>query len=77
MRWITVSLGLLLPLASLAQTPTLAPELAVLVGSYRLTYQPDSTDAGMRTEFFRLRLGNKLSCFESKAQLFFDMVCQA
>jgi GLPGLI family protein len=69
MRWITVSLGLLLPLASLAQTPTLAPELAVLVGSYRLTYQPDSTNPATRTDIQYLLLGKTLSRFTSRATL--------
>jgi hypothetical protein len=78
MPWLYFSGICLLALASLAQTaPTLLADQARVECLYRLTHQPDSTDARMRTEFFRLRLGNKLSCFESKAQLFFDMVCQA
>ena len=55
-----------------AQTPALAPEPAVLVGTYRLTYQPDSTDPARRTETLYLLLGKTLSKFESRGELALD-----
>jgi GLPGLI family protein len=64
--------GCLLPLASPAQTPALVPEPAVLVGTYRLSYQPDSTDPARRTETLYLLLGKTLSKFESRGELAFD-----
>jgi GLPGLI family protein len=72
MRWITVSLSLLLPLASLAQTPALAPEPAVLVGTYRLSYQPDSTNPAKRSEILYLLVGKTLSKFQSRGEQAFD-----
>ena len=54
---------------TLAQTPALAPQSAVLVGTYRLTYQPDSTDPTTRTDMQCLLLGKTLSRFTSWATL--------
>jgi GLPGLI family protein len=68
MRWTTFFLSLLAPLASFAQTPTMAPEPAILVGTYRLTYQPDSTDSTKRSDIFYLLLGKTLSKFQSRGE---------
>jgi GLPGLI family protein len=54
---------------ALAQSPALAPEPAVLVGTYRLTYQPDSTNSATRTDLMCLLLGKTLSRFTSRATL--------
>ncbi|MDJ0365447.1 hypothetical protein QMK33_09800 [Hymenobacter sp. H14-R3] len=51
-----------------AQTPTLAPEPAALVGTYRLTYQPDSTNPARRSDIFYLLLGKTLSKFQSRGE---------
>ena len=51
-----------------AQTPTLAPEPALLVGTYRLSYQPDSTDPAKRTDILYLLLGKTLSKFQSQGE---------
>jgi len=65
---------LLLALATLpglraaAQTPALAPEPAVLVGTYRLSYQPDSTNPTKRADIFYLLLGKTLSKFQSRGE---------
>ncbi|MGI4762538.1 MAG: GLPGLI family protein [Janthinobacterium lividum] len=59
-------------LATTAQTPALAPEPAVLVGTYRLTYQPDSTNPTTRTDIHYLLLGKTLSRFTSRATLASD-----
>lgn len=72
--------GSLLPLAlaglashqAAAQTPPLAPEPAVLVGTFRLTYQPDSTDPAKRSEILYLLLGKTLSKFQSRGEQAFD-----
>lgn len=78
MRRLLLAAGCLLPLASRAQTaPALPPDQARVECRYRLTYRPDSTTQATRTEQFRLRLGSKVSCFESKAQLFFDSAATA
>lgn len=53
---------------ALAQTPALAPEPAVLVGTYRLSYQPDSTDPARRSDIFYLLLGKTLSKFQSRGE---------
>jgi GLPGLI family protein len=53
---------------ALAQTPALAPEPAVLVGTYRLSYQPDSTDPARRADIFYLLLGKTLSKFQSRGE---------
>jgi len=55
--------------AASAQAPALpATEPAVLVVTYRLTYQPDSTDKTTRSEPMVLLLGKNLSKFESQRQ---------
>jgi len=54
--------------AAQAQAPTLAPEPAALVGTYRLTYQPDSTNPAKRTDIFYLLLGKTLSRFQSRGE---------
>ncbi|AMR26019.1 hypothetical protein A0257_02155 [Hymenobacter psoromatis] len=60
------------PAAAQAPTPPLVPEAATLVGTYRLTYQPDSTDAKTRTEILYLWLGKTLSLFESQGKFASD-----
>jgi len=57
-----------------AQTPALAPEPAVLVGTYRLTYQPDSANSAKRTEVLYLLLGKTLSKFQSRGEQAFDSI---
>ena len=52
-------------LTATAQTPAPAAEPVVLIGTYRLTFQPDSTDPAKRTETMVLTLGKTLSKFES------------
>lgn len=73
--------GLLCGLSTLAAeaqpTAPLLADQARAEAHYRLTYRPDSTSPATRTEQFRLRLGGRLSCFESKAQLFFDSAATA
>jgi GLPGLI family protein len=64
-----LTLATLPGLRAAAQAPTLAPEPAVLVGTYRLTYQPDSTDPTTRTDMQCLLLGKTLSRFTSRATL--------
>jgi len=54
--------------AAQAQAPTLAPEPAALVGTYRLTYQPDSTNPAKRTDILYLLLGKTLSRFQSRGE---------
>ena len=68
---ILLILGSLCSLLAAAQAPTppLTPEPAALVGTYRLTYQPDSTDPAKRTDILYLWLGKTLSKFESRAKL--------
>jgi len=53
---------------ALAQTPALAPEPAVLVGTYRLSYQPDSSNPAKRADIFYLLLGKTLSKFQSRGE---------
>lgn len=57
-----------------AQTPALASEPAVLVATYRLTYQPDSTNPAKRSEMMYLLLGKTLSKFESRGEQAFDSI---
>jgi GLPGLI family protein len=57
-----------------AQTPALAPERAVLVGTYRLTYQIDSTNPAKRSEILYLLLGKTLSKFQSRGEQAFDSI---
>lgn len=59
-------------LLTTAQTPALAPEPAVLVGTYRLTYQPDSTNPAKRSEILYLLLGKTLSKFQSRGEQALD-----
>lgn len=54
--------------AAQAQAPALAPEPAVLVGTYRLSYQPDSTNPATRTDILYLLLGKTLSKFQSRGE---------
>jgi GLPGLI family protein len=68
MRKLLLTFSGLLPLAGLAQTPPIVPEPAVLVGTYRLTYQPDSTDPAKRSDIFYLLLGKTLSRFQSRGE---------
>lgn len=67
-----LALAALPSLLARAQTPALAPEPAVLVGTYRLTYQIDSTTATKRSETLYLLLGKTLSKFESRGEQAFD-----
>jgi hypothetical protein len=62
------ALGIVFGYAAQAQAPTLAPEPAVLVGTYRLTYQPDSTNPAKRTDILYLLLGKTLSKFQSRGE---------
>ena len=67
-----------LPLTSLAQSaPALPPDTARLEGIYRLTYRPDSTAPATRTEAMCLRLGSRLSRFETSNALFIDSTITA
>ena len=50
----------------------LAPEPAVRMGTYRLTYQLDSTNSTKRTDILYLLLGKTLSKFESRGEQAFD-----
>lgn len=52
--------------------PPLTPEPAALAATYRLTYQPDSTDPAKRSEILYLLLGKTLSKFESRGEQAFD-----
>jgi len=61
----------LLALGATAQTPPTS-EPASLVGTYRLTYQPDSTNPATRTELLYLLLGKTQSQFESQGKRAFD-----
>ena len=54
------------PAAAQAPTPPPASEAATLVGTYRLTYQPDSTNPAPRSEIMYLLLGKTLSQFHSQ-----------
>ena len=56
------------PALAQAPTPPLPPEPATLLATYRLTYQPDSTDPATRTDLLYLWLGKGLSLFESQAK---------
>ena len=58
--------------AAQAPTPPLTPEPAALVGTYRLTYQPDSTDPARRTDILYLLLGKTLSRFQSRGEQLID-----
>lgn len=60
-----------------AQTPALAPEPAVLVGTYRLTYQLDSANPAKRSEILYLLLGKSLSKFQSRGEMAFDSIVGA
>ena len=61
-----------------AQSPALpAPEPATLVGTYRLTFQPDSTDKTTRSEPMLLLLGKNLSLFESRGKHLSDSMLLA
>jgi GLPGLI family protein len=62
---------------ALAQTPALVPEPAVLVGTYRLSYQPDSTDPARRADIFYLLLGKTLSKFQSRGEQAADSLLAA
>ena len=78
MRKLLLASSCLLPLASLGQTaPALPADQARVECRYRLTYQPDSTDAKTRTEMLRLQIGSKLSRCENQATLFMDSVVTA
>jgi GLPGLI family protein len=57
-----------------AQTLPLTPEPAVLVGTYRLTYQIDSTNSAKRSEILYLLLGKTLSKFQSRGEQAFDSI---
>ena len=48
------------------KSQTLTSEPVVLVCTYRLTYQPDSTAKYLRTEYMNLSLGKNISKFESQ-----------
>jgi GLPGLI family protein len=63
-----VALAALSGFSAMAQMPALSPEPAVLVGTYRLTYQMDSTNLTKRSDIFYLLLGKKLSKFESRGE---------
>lgn len=63
-----LTLAALPGLSAVAQTPALAPEPAVLVGTYRLSYQPDSTNPTKRSDIFYLLVGKTLSKFESRGE---------
>ena len=63
--------------AAQAPTPPLAPEPAALVGTYRLTYQPDSTAPAKRTDILYLWLGKTLSLFESRGKFAGDSMVNA
>jgi len=68
----------LLPLSSYAaQAPALAPEPAVLVATYRLSYQPDSTNPAKRADIFYLLLGKTLSKFQSRGEQAADSLLAA
>jgi GLPGLI family protein len=69
-----LALAALTGFSATAQTPTLAPEPAVLVGTYRITYQLDSTNSAKRTEILYLLLGKTLSKFESRGELAADSI---
>lgn len=60
------------PAAAQAPTPPLAPEAATLVGTYRLTYRPDSTNPAPRSEIMYLLLGKTLSQFHSQGEQLSD-----
>jgi GLPGLI family protein len=55
-------------LFSFGSNPALAPEPALLVGTYRLTYQIDSTNPAKRSDIFYLLLGKTLSKFQSRGE---------
>jgi GLPGLI family protein len=63
-----LTLAALLSRSAVAQTPALAPEPALLVGTYRLSYQPDSTNPAKRSDIFYLLLGKTLSKFQSRGE---------
>lgn len=68
---VIISLGSRPALAQ-APTPPLPPEPATLLGTYRLTYQPDSTDPKTRAETMYLLLGKTLSHFQSRGEQLSD-----
>lgn len=68
-RLLAAALPTLLGLGAAAQTPPLPTgEPATLVGTYRLTFQPDSTSPATRTELLYLALGKTQSQFESRGK---------
>ncbi len=71
MRWLlfpTLCLAVYVGRAQSAPTPLLTPEAATLVGTYRLTYRPDSTNPAPRSEIMYLLLGKALSQFHSQGE---------
>ena len=60
--------------SAVAQTLARAPEPAVLVATYRLTYQLDSTNSARRTDILYLLLGKTLSKFESRGEQAADSI---
>lgn len=70
------ALPALLVLGAKAQTLP-GSEPASLLGTYRLTYQPDSTDPTKRTELQYLLLGKAQSQFESQGKRAFDSLLVA
>jgi GLPGLI family protein len=69
-----LALAVLAGFSAVAQTPALTPEPAVLVGTYRLTYQIDSTNSAKRSEILYLMLGKTLSKFQSRGEQAFDSI---
>lgn len=72
---LTVLGGLLAAATGRAQTaPAALPpaEPAMLIGTYQLTFRPDSTDPATRSEIMFLRLGKGLSKFESRGHQLLD-----
>ena len=62
------------PARAQAPTPPLVPEPATLLATYRLTYQPDSTDPTTRAETMYLLLGKTLSQFQSQGEQVSDSI---
>ena len=78
MRWLLFSVLYLAALAGRSQSaPALPPDTARIEAHYRLTYRPDSGDTTTRTELMRLRLGRRLSRFETSNALFIDSTITA
>ena len=75
--YLLLTLAALPGLQAAAQTPALAPEPAVLVGTYRLSYQPDSTNPTKRADIFYLLLGKTLSKFQSRGEQAADSLLAA